>query len=307
MLLETAIYVDVLLVINYGISLLLIASTAKLAGRKCRGRRIVAAALLGAVSSLAIFLPLHDFFSMLLLRLGISAGIVLVAFRPATCKVYLREWFLFFAVTFTFAGAMLGLWMLLRPSGMVYYNGIVYFDIPPALLMATTMAVYFLLELSYRLARKGRIKQEFYRVVIREKGRSVALTGLVDTGNSLYEPFSGIPVIVASLERLASILPPGTPEALLGGKYEAGEDCGMTLRGIPCGHVGGSGILPAFRPERLTLTRGAATYEVERCYVAISLTSIGDERYDALLHPGLIGFSDRPMIMAMPLSRAKRK
>ncbi|MCL2056596.1 MAG: sigma-E processing peptidase SpoIIGA [Oscillospiraceae bacterium] len=287
---ETVVYVDILLVTNYVINLLLVISAAKLAGRKSRGRRIVAAALLGAVSSLAIFLPLHGFFPMLALRLIISAGIVLAAFKWVSAAAYFREWLLFFAVTFCFGGAMLGVLLVFRPGGMAYYNGVVYFDIPAFMLIIGCTAAYLLFELCRRFAKKNILRGKYYRVTVQHSGGAVSLTGLMDTGNSLYEPFSGAPVIVAPLERISPVLPPDTAAALAQGNFTRGESCGMELRAVPCGHVGGNEILPAFIPHKLVLTGiGGEKRYIEQCYIAVSNSPIGDDKYSVLLHPGMDG------------------
>lgn len=288
---ETGVYVDVLLVVNYAVNLLLLACAAKLAGRKSRGRRIVAAALLGSVSSLAIFLPFLGFLPSILLKLGVSAGMVLLAFRWISPRVFLKEWFFFFAVTFCFAGVMLGLWMAFRPSGMLYYNGVVYFDISAVTLLVTTVIAYCVMELIHRLSRHSRVREEIYGISVSVNGRTVKLRGLVDTGNSLCEPFSGIPVVICSLESIAAVLPPGTAELLLKGGFAAGLDCGMPLRGIPYSDVGGDGLLPAFQPAQLTLSFQDKTLRVERAYIAVSNKPVGDERYEAILNPDLIGLT----------------
>jgi stage II sporulation protein GA (sporulation sigma-E factor processing peptidase) len=286
---ETGVYVDVLLVINYVVNGMLIACTAKLSGRRPRGRRIVAAALIGSVSSLAIFLPFLGFFPTILLKIAVSAVMVFTAFSWMTYRVFLREWFLFFAVTFCFAGIMLGLWMALRPSGMLYYNGVVYFDISSLTLLVTTVAAYAVMEMIHRFIRAGRIKEHIYRAQITLGEKSVTMRGLVDTGNSLREPFSGMPVILCALETVAPLLPGQATEALLRGDFEQGKDCGLPLRGIPYSGVDGGGLLPAFRADGLLLTGEGESRRVERVYIAISRGPIGGDQYDAILHPDLVG------------------
>jgi stage II sporulation protein GA (sporulation sigma-E factor processing peptidase) len=214
---------------------------------------------------------------------------VFAAFSWVTYRVFLKEWFLFFAVTFCFAGVMLGLWLALHPGGMLYYNGVVYFDISSLTLLITTVAAYAVMELIQRFTRAGRIKEHIYRVEVTHGGKSVKLRGLVDTGNALREPFSGMPVILCALETIASLLPGQTIEALLRGDFERGNECGLPLRGIPYSGVEGGGLLPAFRADGLLLTGEGETRRVERVYIAISRKPIGNDHYEAILHPDLVG------------------
>ena len=283
----TEIYVDILLVINYLVNLLLLTGTAKIAGRNPRGRRIVAAALLGAVCSLTIFLPFMPLWLSLLEKLAVSAGIVLVAFRWLSGRVFARELLLFFAVTFCFAGMMLGLWFLLRPRWMTYHNGVVYFDISAFTLLVSSVLAYAVLEICRRLLRHGRLQREVCRVTLSLGRRSVRLTGLVDTGNTLREPFSGTPVILCGLEDIAPLLSAATVEMLCHGGFARGERCDLPLRGVPYSAVGAQGVLPAFRGGRLEIVHTGRCYISEDFYVAVSLSPLGDGSYNTLLHPDL--------------------
>lgn len=71
-------------------------------------------------------------------------------------------------------------------------------------------------------------------VCVRHGGRTARFTALIDTGNRLREPFSGLPVLIAESRLVADLLPADLP-----------------LRRIPYGGLGGSGFLEAFRPETL--------------------------------------------------------
>lgn len=298
---ETKVYVDVLLVLNYIINMLLIMCTAKLTGRRPKRRRIVAAALFGSASSLTIFLPFFGFWSSIFSKIIISAVLVLVAFSYRDGKSFVKQWFAFFAVNFFFAGVMLAVWMAFSPSGMIYYNGIVYFDISSFTLIVTTIAAYAVLTLAHKLTRGGRVATAVYRTDILYGGRTVSVRGLVDTGNSLYEPFSDTPVMVCSLGDIAPLLPDGAAEAILRGEHmtSAFNRFGLRLRLVPYGNVGGAGTVPAFHPELVRLTGEGGEKVVERVYVAMTTDRIGGDDYNALLNPDLIG--------ARPLAGLKRK
>ena len=83
---ETAVYVDVLLVLNYIVNLLLVLCTAKLSGVLPVRRKIVAAALVGSLCSLTIFLPFMGFFYDVAAKALISALMVRVAFPYISVK-----------------------------------------------------------------------------------------------------------------------------------------------------------------------------------------------------------------------------
>lgn len=286
---QTTVYVDVLLVLNYVVTVLLLACTAKLLGIKIKRRRIVVAALLGAMGSLTIFLPFMGFWQMLFTRVALSAGIVLAALPWRGGWQLLKGWFVFFAVNFFFAGVMLAIWMLFAPGGMLYYNGVVYFHVSAPLLLITTAAAYLLLGLFGRLSRAGRIPHSTCRATVTLDGKSCAMDALVDTGNSLCEPLSGIPVMVCSLQAVGDILEPGLYQAIEEGNLEAYAQIARTrVRLIPYSAVGGKGTLPALKADRLVTEQNGIQYSTELVYLAISKQPIGPDGCQALLNPDLM-------------------
>lgn len=76
-------------------------------------------------------------------------------------------------------------------------------------------------------------------VLIGLKGRSVSFRALIDTGNRLHEPISGLPVLIA----------------------EAGLLSDLPVDGLPCrrvsfGALGGGGAVKCFHPDAVLIRRG---------------------------------------------------
>jgi len=287
---RTTVYVDILLVMNYIINLLLILCTTKFSGITPKRRRIVAAALFGSLCSLTIFLPFLGFFQELLMKLVISGAIVRIAMPWFNAPAFLKQWFVFFAVNFFFAGAMLAVWIAFTPNGMVYYNGIVYFNISALSLLLLAVAAYLVLLAAGRLSRSGRMQGSVCRVQVYLGGKMCTVNGLVDTGNGLFEPFSGAPVVVCQLRDLLPVLPPGTAAALEKGVSSHTElsDIGIPIRLVPYQAVGGGGVLPAFAPDKLVVHTQESRWHVDSVYVAVSRQKIGDSRYNAILNPEMV-------------------
>jgi stage II sporulation protein GA (sporulation sigma-E factor processing peptidase) len=288
---EQGIYADVLLVTNYVVNTAIILCVGKFSGRSSTGRRTVAAALVGAAGSLVIFLPYPGVIISVLIKLGLSAAMVFTAFKAVSLRLFLKQVFMLFSISFAFAGAMLGLWLTFEPPGMSYSNGVAYFNISPLLLLATTAAVYALLSLAARLLGRERLGGEILRVTVGLKGATASARGLVDSGNRLIEPFSGMPVVVCSPEILEKLLPGGKAAAFLaGGDMAEGLPA---MRVVPYSHVGGSGALRAFKPDFLRIDTPKGSMMVENVYLGFSGHGIGDGanrgplRYDCLLSPGL--------------------
>ncbi|MCL2035757.1 MAG: sigma-E processing peptidase SpoIIGA [Oscillospiraceae bacterium] len=286
-------YIDVLFVTNYIINMLLIMCTGKLSGRSPARRGIVLASLFASIASLTIFLPYLGFFVSVLLKLTISAAIVLIAFSFISAFVFLKQLFLFFAVSFSLAGAVLGIWLFFAPNWITYYNGILYFDVSPFALIITTTAAYILLILADRIVKAKKLTEEIVAVSIRIRGKEISLTGLVDTGNRLREPFTGFPVIVCYVPKIAYMLPPKLAVLALEGSLTSCMDCGTPVRLVPYSDIGGSGILPAVKADFVIIMKNSHTIKIEQVYIGLSNKQIGDERYSCLLPSDLIGIETK--------------
>ena len=77
---EITVYADVLLAVNFLIDYLLLLFCARLSGRRIIRKRLLAGALVGALTSLVIFLPPLSFWPMTLLKAGIAVLMVRLAY-----------------------------------------------------------------------------------------------------------------------------------------------------------------------------------------------------------------------------------
>ena len=88
-------------------------------------------------------------------------------------------------------------------------------------------------------------------VLIALHGRSVSFRALIDTGNRLREPISGLPVLIAE-------------SALL----EALPTDDLTFRRVSFGVLGGSGAVKCFRPDAVLIRRGDRFFRAPDIWVA---------------------------------------
>jgi len=111
--------------------------------------------------------------------------------------------------------------------------------------------------------------------------KSITLRALVDSGNLLRDPISGRYVIVADRALLSKALPTELSRALLH-PLNPGSGAHSRIRLIPTTTASGSSLLPAFLPERLTVTEGKHTYTAD---YLIAAAELGDSArgFDAVI------------------------
>lgn len=265
------IYADVLLVVNYIINLLMLLAAGKIMGAIVSRKRMCAAAFLGAAGSLMIFLPYIGVWFQTGYKLLLALGMTAAAFGVKPWKRLLKALFVLFTVSFIFAGIMLAISFMLKPAGMLFYNGIVYFDISALTLIVCTTGAYLLLLLFEALFFSRTAEKKLYDLTVTANGKTIVFKGLADTGSNLKEPFSGAPVIVCDSELAQRVRP----------------ESGANIRVIPCLTVMGEGMLEAFRPENLLITGDGKSFTTTDCYIASSKEPIRGE-YQALINPQLI-------------------
>ena len=270
--LKQTIYVDVLVGVNLFINYFLLLATAKFLLLPVKRKRLVLASAVGALYSLTILLPEISPVLSVFVKLLMSASIIWAAFGYGGINFFIKKTAVFYIINFAFAGLMMALWYFLSPSGLIIRNSVVYFDISPLLLIVLTVLCYLLVTFLNRITGRQMPKGLYCRVSVKRGNSSCVFSAKVDTGNSLKEPFSGNPVVVAYEKAVSAIIP---PEGSIG------------FRAVPYGTVSGEGILKAFKPDEFTVLYGKRKAETKNVYIAVSKTKPGD--CDALLNPELLG------------------
>lgn len=285
------VYVDVLLALNLILNYLLLLSGACLLRQSVRRWRLLAGACLGAIYSLVIFLPELPAPASVLLKALFCITIVLAAYPVRGFRHFVRLTACFLTANFVFAGAMMALWLLLRPKGMVYQNGAVYFNISVPVLILTAAVCYGLLTLFARILRRRAPENRIYSLQIELGGKALRTRALLDTGNSLSDCFSDTPVILLEYACAQQLLPPSLKELFKRRPSELlapSEAAAAGFRLIPYHSVGGTGLLPAFRPDRVIISDGQTQTETRDVLVAVVRERLSSGEFSALLNISLI-------------------
>ena len=266
------IYVDVLLAVNGWIDFLLLLGVRRMMGGGGSSWRLAMGALVGALSCFTLFLPSLSVWLTLMLRLAAAMLMVTVAFRSRSWRDWGRRVVLLFALSAGLAGLCGGLYFFLAPQGFYVFNGVVYYSVPPILLVALTVACYGLTWLSEQFLRRRAPREHVFRVRVDYGERSVTFPCLYDSGNHLTEPFSGCPVLVVERQVAARLCSPVPTTA----------DLPSGWRLIPYHSLGGNGLLPAFVPTAVVAITRGCEHDLPHCYVAVC-DSLGRGEYQGLM------------------------
>ena len=285
----TVIYVDTLFLLNALIDYLLLLAAARLAGEPLRRLRFLAGAVLGGCYAVALFLPGLGFLAHPLCRAASAALMMLAAYGGS--RRLLRQGVIFLALTCAFGGGVMAVGLMGGQGLALGDRGVFYTPLDLKIVLLSAAGCYAVLTLVLRgIGRHTAASGELVPVRLTLGERTAELTALVDTGNTLTDPVSGRPVMVAEGDSVGSLFPPerrpGRADLLdpAGAvtRLSAGEWRGR-FRLLPYRSVGVErGLLLALRVDR------AALGGVDRgpLLVALSPTPVSDGGgYRALVGP----------------------
>lgn len=277
----TVVYIDVLFLLNLVVDYLLLLASARITGEMISRPRLALGALLGAAYAAVLFLPGCAWLSHPICRICVAMLMVLTGFGGS--PRLLRLLLVFWGASAALGGLVLALQLLGR-GGLTLENGVLYTGFDVRLLLVTTILCYAALSLTFgRAARHGGKRQDFCPARLTLGEKTLSLTVLIDTGNTLTDPTNNRPVMVAEARALGALLPEGIDPADPVGSMERLEDETMRrrLRLLPYRAVGVEyGMLLAVRMDRVALGKR----ELEGLLVALSPTPVSDGgAYQALI------------------------
>jgi len=254
-----------------------------------------------------IFVPALSFLFTTLVKLAFSIVMIVTAFGFVHIHHFLRNLGAFYLVSFCAAGCMFGLHYILQNSGDLLsgiwfsQTGSMTFHIQTGLLYVSLSflgALWF-----YRSVQTSRRRQEAKQQFIAEVETviddvRITCSGLIDTGNRLFDPLTRTPVMVTEISLWEEHLP---IELIKRVQRSPAEDIVQDLdeletswrdrfRLVPYKGVHqGTSFMLALKPDQVIIRNGEQIYEASRVLIGLKGDSLNHEQaYRAIIHPELV-------------------
>lgn len=294
------IYGDIIFVENLLMNYLILFSTAKLTKSRYKKINILLASIAGAIYAVFYYYPGFEYLYTWFLKIIFSLFIIVVAFNPYTLKEFCRKILVFYIVSIIFGGAAFGIYYLI--NGVKFaYKGIFYIDsFPVKLLLASILLAYIFVRFSWGYII-SKIKREkiLLDVSIIKEDKKAYLVALLDTGNSLTDPITNLPVLVAEYEAIKELLPLEIQRIFEENKENNLNAIASVLsrsewitrfRFIPFNSLGvENGLLIGFKPDGIRIEDNSGKNFIRDIIVAIYNKKLSrDGEYSALLHPEIL-------------------
>ena len=173
------VYIDLIILINFVYDFLILASTSVLLKRNTPPIRILLGSLIGVISVLTLFIRLNNII-LLLFKFLLSLVMIIATFGKAN-KV--ENTFYFYIITIIIGGCQ---YML---TGSAYKVNIVMMIIISPIILG----IYIYAMRKYKVDLK-----KIYDCIIIDKDNTYNLRGYMDTGNTLIDPITKLPVIMVN-------------------------------------------------------------------------------------------------------------
>lgn len=296
---EVEVYVDVVFFINFIMDFFIFFIVSKLAKRKVIYKRIIlGSAVASILYCLIMFIPvlqiIYNFFgALVILMLAI-----MVTFKPKNLKEFIKLLVLSHISAFSMAGASMALFYYIDLPKFI--NDMISFNIqnfPFKILLITTASAYILIKLSLGWIKNIFTKNKtFYNMKIFFNNKEIDLNALVDTGNSLCDPITSEPVIVAEFSVIKNFLPDEIKLIFYEGKE---NDLSMIVNNIGCSDISKrirlipfsslgvkNGMLMGFKPDEVEIQNNDDIMKLKNVIIGIYNYHLSkDGTYQALINP----------------------
>lgn len=283
------VYGDVLFLINFCMDLIALNLCGLLLHARRRRLRLLIAAAIGGVYSVAsVFFEGSDALT-LLLSLAVAAVICAVAYDFSSLRRFFSIIAAFFSLSFALGGAITALYQLLarlfkeQPLPVDFGGRMTLFIVISAL----ASVLVFLIQRALSKMTEHTVAE----LLISIGDKSKRLSALLDSGNLLRDPAGGTPAIVLRLSSVTEILPADIRRFAQGGMHRMmgnlSSDSMRRIRLIPAGGIGKQELLLGVRADSiriLTVRKNGKTEEKEvEAILALSCDNDADlGEFDAI-------------------------
>lgn len=296
------IYPDVIFLENMVMNYLIIYLTAKFTKTKPSHLRILLGSLIGAAYVMVIiFLPDIKIYYSVPAKILLSLFIVAIVFSPDKAGKFIKMLAVFYISSFIFAGAAFA-FIFFKLGGGFIYNGMFYFAFKSnwTMVLLSSIAVGIIVRVIWEVFQNRLVKDQLYkRLKIAFDNKTADMDALVDTGNSLHDPLSNLPVVVVEFKALRDILPTEINsifershdnDIVSAAKIISSSSWFSRFRLIPFTSLGReNGMLIGFKPDYIIITENDGSKGINDVIVGIYNSTLSkNDRYKALLSPELI-------------------
>lgn len=289
------IYLDIIFVENVLMNYIILFATLVVIKVKNKRQQIklFLSSIIGSTYALIVYLGILPIYSNLVAKIILSVVMIYVAFRPLNMKQLLKQLLIFYLVSFVFGGCTFALIYFIKPENVKIHNGVFVGTYPIKVALLAGVVAFIITEIAFKINRnKLNRHNTFFCIKIYDGEKMLKVNALLDSGNMLKEPISGMPVIIIEKETLSKLIPEeilNYIEDIIGGDEKEDQD-GIQqylskIRMVPFMSIGkDNGMLVGIRVDKVKIETEDINVEKENVIVGIYNNKLTkDNKYNALI------------------------
>lgn len=265
---------------------------------KMKQLRLVLSAMLGGIYAVIAYIEILPIYSSFAMKILLSVLMVHIAYNSKNIKNLLKQLVVFYLTSFAFGGAAFALLYFVRPQDILIRNGVYVGTYPIKIALLGGIVGFIITYIAFKVVKTKLHKKDIiYNIEIHIKEKTLKLKAMLDTGNMLKDPISGMPVIVVEKQELYSILPKkllDNIDKLIGGEAEnlleqvEEKEIFTRFRMIPFSSVGKqNGIMLGFKSDQVVIEKEDETHMKNNVIIGIFNQNLG-KNYSALIGMDLL-------------------
>lgn len=289
------IYLDIIFIENILMNYIILFATLIIIKVKNKRQqiRLLLSSAIGSTYAVIVYLNILNIYSNIIAKIILSIVMIYVAFKPSNIKQLLKQLLIFYLISFIFGGCTFALIYFIKPENAKMNNGVFVGTYPMKVTLIAGVIAFVITQIAFKINKiKLNSKNTFVNIKVFYEGKILRANALVDSGNMLKDPISGMPVIIIEKETLYEIIPEEILdyiENVVGGEEQRDreniEKYLSKIRMVPFMSLGKeNGMLTGIRVDKVKIETEDINVEKNNIIVGIydkKLTK--DNKYNALI------------------------
>lgn len=202
------VYLDIVFLENVCMNYIIIYATVLLLKLNNKPYRIFFGSIIGAIYAVLSVLEIQNIYNNIFLKIIVSVVIMYISAETRGFKGLIKSVLVFYLVSFTFGGIALALLYFIKPEDILMRNGIYIGTYPIKIVLLGGIIGIILFSICHSIIKnKYGKKKKICDIEIGIEGNIKTVKALIDSGNFLKEPITGVPVVVVETTQLVQLIP----------------------------------------------------------------------------------------------------
>ena len=294
------IYLDVILLENICMNYIILYATSIINKKKANHIRIILSSMLGSAYAVIYYILPSSNLSNIIIKILLSIAMVNLGVNPKNFKILLRYLVVFYLTSFAFGGCAFFLLYFIRPQDILIRNGVLVGTYPIKIALLGGILGFIIINVAFSIV-KGKINKKdlFCEIEVYLFNKSIKVISIIDTGNLLKEPITGLPVVVIEKNILKELIPVeilDNMNEIINGNFKEESKLNeyrLRLRVIPFTSLGKeNGMLIGIKADKLVIEFQDNLYNIKDIIIGIYDRKLSyADKYNALIGLDVIQMS----------------